>query len=116
MIPGRVLAISGMLLAAVFACGDGRAGTGSQKKSQAEHGVTIEGMSYTPSELSVHSGDWIVFLNKDLFPHTVTADGKSFDSNGIGADASWKFRAAGPGVYSYHCIFHPTMKGTITVS
>jgi plastocyanin len=114
MSPVRWLVISGTLLATIFAHGDGRAAAGSQKKP-VTHGVSIEGMQYSPSELSVHSGDWIVFSNKDLFPHTVTADGKSFDSNGIAANASWKFQAAGPGVYSYHCIFHPTMKGKITV-
>lgn len=114
MIPVRALAISGMLLGAGLLSGGGLATAGSEK-SHATHGVIIEGMRYTPSKLSVVSGDWVVFSNKDLFPHTVTADGKSFDSQGIAADTSWKFKAARPGVYSYHCIFHPMMKGTITV-
>jgi plastocyanin len=103
-----------MLSVAVFAWVDGHAATGPNK-SHPTRGVTIEGMRYIPSALSVHSGDQIAFSNKDLFPHTVTAGDKSFDSNGIAAGASWTFRAQGPGIYSYHCIFHPTMKGTITV-
>jgi plastocyanin len=72
-------------------------------------------MQFSPARLTVGSGDWIVFSNKDLFPHTVTADGGLFDSQAIGANAAWKYRAGHPGVYPYHCAFHPTMKGTVTV-
>ena len=73
-------------------------------------------MQFKPSQLTVHPGDRIVFFNKDLFPHTVTAqDGKSFDSRGIAPSASWSYRATGSGVYSYRCTFHPTMHGQFTV-
>jgi plastocyanin len=85
------------------------------KKEAATHSVAIDGMQFRPVQLTVGTGDWIVFSNKDLFPHTVTADGKSFDSHAIAANAEWRFRAGQPGVYPYHCTFHPTMNGTITV-
>lgn len=76
--------------------------------------VTIEGMQFNPPELTVHRGDHIVWVNKDLFPHTVTAD-KAFDSGSIAANASWTYVAAKSGEYAYGCTFHPTMKGKITV-
>lgn len=81
----------------------------------ATHTVTIEGMKYNPQHLSVRRGDRIVWVNKDLFPHTVTADGKQFDSHGIDADGSWSYVAAKTGEYAYGCTFHPTMKGMLSV-
>lgn len=79
------------------------------------HTVTIEGMQFNPSALTVHQGDRIVWVNKDLFPHTVTATDKAFDSGSIEADASWSYVATRRGAYPYGCTLHPTMKGSITV-
>ena len=79
------------------------------------HTITIENMQYTPPQLSVHRGDRIVWVNKDLFPHTVTAVDKAFDSGTINAGASWTYVAKKAGEYPYSCTFHPTMKGTLKV-
>ena len=80
-----------------------------------QHTVTIEGMQFNPPQLTVHRGERIVWVNKDLFPHTVTANDKAFDSGSIAADASWAFTPAKAGDYAYSCSFHPTMKGIIKV-
>ena len=80
----------------------------------ASHAVRIEGMRFEPQELTVRRGDRIVWVNKDLFPHTVTADG-IFDSGSIAPNASWSYIAATSGEYAYSCTFHPTMKGKFTV-
>ena len=80
----------------------------------AQHTVTIEGMQFNPPQLTVHRGERIVWVNKDLFPHTVTSD-KSFDSGSIAAGASWSYVADKSGDYAYSCTFHPTMKGRIKV-
>ncbi|MEM5342256.1 cupredoxin domain-containing protein [Paraburkholderia azotifigens] len=85
--------------------------------------VTIEQMRFDPSELTVHRGDEIVWVNKDLVAHTASSDTKGlhagfnagFDSQSIAPDASWRYRASTPGRYTYRCIFHPTMHGTLTV-
>jgi plastocyanin len=79
------------------------------------HQVIIEQMQFTPAHLTVRPGDRIVWINHDLFPHTVTAEGKAFDSGSIAASASWALRAAKRGQYAYGCTFHPSMKGAITV-
>lgn len=81
----------------------------------ATHTVTIEGMKFNPERLTVHRGDRIVWVNKDLFPHTVTADGRRFDSHSIAANASWSTVIAKAGDYAYTCSFHPTMKGIVSV-
>jgi plastocyanin len=77
--------------------------------------VTIENVQFSPATLRVHRGDTIVWVNKDLFPHTVTADGKAFDSHDIAPDASWSYRVTKPGDFNYTCIYHPTMKGQLSV-
>ncbi|HET7758209.1 MAG TPA: cupredoxin family copper-binding protein [Steroidobacteraceae bacterium] len=83
--------------------------------AQPQHTVTIDGVQYSPPELTVRRGERIVWVNKDPFPHTVTAAAGQFDSGSIAAGASWTFRAAKRGEYAYGCRFHPTMKGTIHV-
>jgi plastocyanin len=81
----------------------------------AAHTVVIENMQYNPPELRVHRGERIVWVNKDLFPHTVTATSHAFDSRSIAANSSWTYVASKAGEYAYGCTFHPTMKGILKV-
>jgi len=78
------------------------------------HTVTVEGMKFQPENLTVKPGDTVVWVNKDLFPHTATAEGQ-FDSKNIDADKSWEFKPAAKGEFAYVCTYHPTMKGTLRV-
>jgi plastocyanin len=72
-------------------------------------------MQFSPADLTLHSGDRIVWVNKDLFPHTATANDKTFDSGSIDSGGSWRFEVNNKGDYAYSCTFHPTMKGQIHV-
>jgi len=81
----------------------------------ATHTITIENMRFTPEALSVRRGDRVVWINKDLFPHTATAKAKEFDSGSIAAEGSWTYVADKPGEHAYVCTFHPTMAGMISV-
>lgn len=81
----------------------------------AVHTVAIENMQFNPPELRVQRGERIVWVNKDLFPHTVTAASHAFDSGSIAAGASWTYVAGKGGEYAYGCSFHPTMKGLLKV-
>lgn len=81
----------------------------------AVHTVVIENMQFNPAQLRVHRGERIVWVNKDLFPHTATAASHAFDSGSIAASSSWTYVASKPGEYAYGCTFHPTMKGIIEV-
>lgn len=80
----------------------------------ATHTVAIEGMQFTPATLTVHRGDKVTWVNKDLVPHTVTAAGV-FDSHSLAPQASWSWVARKPGRYDYVCTLHPTMKATLVV-
>jgi plastocyanin len=79
------------------------------------HTVTIEGMRFQPERLTVACGDTIVWVNKDLVPHTATSDAGRFDSETIQSEQSWKFMAMEKGEFPYVCSFHPTMKAMLNV-
>ena len=106
----RMLAVLGSSLLAVAMIADRAIAA-----EPATHTVTIENMQFDPAELSVKRGERVVWVNKDLFPHTVTADGKAFDSGDIAAGESWTYIATAPGSYAYTCTYHPSMKGTLSV-
>ncbi|RJF97023.1 copper-binding protein [Noviherbaspirillum cavernae] len=77
--------------------------------------VVIEALRYTPQTLEVNSGDTVIWRNKDPFPHTVTSEGRGFDSGEIADGKSWKFKASQKGSFPYVCTLHPTMKGSLIV-
>lgn len=79
------------------------------------HTVVIEAMRYTPQTLTVRRGERITWINKDPFPHTVTATHGQFDSHLIPAGGSWTYVARKPGEYDYECALHVTMKGRLEV-
>ena len=74
----------------------------------------MDGTRYEPAVITVKKGETVTFVNRDPFPHTVTAAGK-FDSRSIAANAQWTYRASQPGEYAYICTLHPNMKGTLKV-
>lgn len=76
--------------------------------------VTIESMEFRPAVLTVRQGDTVVWMNRDLVPHTATAP-RAFDSGEIGPGRSWKMVAQTKGRYDYICTMHPTMKATLVV-
>ena len=103
------VAVAGLLLAGTAAS------TSDVPSDSAARVIVIENMQFSPQNLVVKSGERITWVNKDLFPHTATADAKSFDSRAIAPNASWIWVAGKSGSYAYGCTFHPTMKATVTV-
>jgi plastocyanin len=109
----RLLAVSAgsLCLCAVWAGVTPAAAT----REPATHTVTIESMKFSPDTLTVKEGDTVVWINKDLVPHTATSEKGGFDSKMIAAGDSWKLVASKAGEFPYSCTFHPTMKGTLIV-
>ena len=80
------------------------------------HTVTIDASSFAPDVLTIKTGDSVVWVNKDFFPHTATSQAGGFDSGSIASGKSWKYTAAKKGEFAYICTFHPTtMKATLRV-
>jgi len=105
------------LAMALMAAGTLTGHAAQHSKHAAGHAYTvvIEGMAFKPQVIVVHPGDRITWINKDLFPHTVTSTAGKFDSHLIDPDGSWTYIARKAGEYDYVCALHVTMKGKIEV-
>ena len=79
------------------------------------HTVTMENMRFQPQSLTVAPGDTVVWVNKDLVPHTATSKAGGFDSQVIPAEKSWKFTVRKKGEFAYICTYHPLMKAVLRV-
>jgi plastocyanin len=79
------------------------------------HTVTIEGMRFTPESLTVKVGDSVVWVNRDMFPHSATSRTGGFDSASIAPEQTWTYTTTTAGDFPYVCSFHPTMKGGLRV-
>lgn len=79
------------------------------------HVVEITGFAFVPDTLHAAVGDTVVWVNRDVVPHTATARDSSWDSGAIGTEASWTFVADSAGETSYICAIHPAMVGVIDV-
>ena len=91
-----------------------RPGTGALAAS-GTHTIVIADMKFVPETLTVKAGDTVVWVNKDFFPHTATAQDKSFDSGDIATNKSWKYVAKKKGSFPYICTLHPMMKAILVV-
>jgi len=74
-------------------------------------------LTYSPSKIVVVIGvnNTVTFTNKDSVTHTVTATDNSFNSGDIKAGQSWTNTFTTAGTFSFYCIYHSWMKGTIVV-
>jgi plastocyanin len=78
--------------------------------------VSIQGMAFQPTNLTVNVGQTVTWVNKDSAPHTVTSsDGGPLDSGTLNSSASYQMTFDKAGTYNYYCKFHPGMRATVTV-
>ena len=77
------------------------------------HLVTIKDMSFQPASLTVHNGDTVVWTNKDIVAHDVTAENKEWHSNPLLNDSS--FKKVVEKSENYYCSIHVIMKGKLKV-
>ena len=78
--------------------------------------VTMAGARFTPATISIHAGGTIRWFNDDAMPHTVTASDQAWDSGYLAPGGSFERRFDHPGSYSYACLYHAWMTGTVVVS
>ena len=78
-----------------------------------QHIVEIQAFSFQPQRTVVSPGDTIVWINRDIVPHTVTANGGTWESQTLEEGQSLKVVVEDSGVYSYFCEFHPHMTGEL---
>jgi plastocyanin len=98
--------------------GDGTDRTSSAASSGggSAKSVTISDYLYEPARITVPEGTTVTFTNRDSTPHTATSkEPGRFDSDSIDTGKSADVVLDETGSFAYYCLFHPFMKGTITV-
>jgi plastocyanin len=77
--------------------------------------ITITNMNFG-EPITVSPGAQITIKNDDSAEHSVTSDtaGK-FDVDVEGKEQGTLTAPTEPGEYAYHCTYHPSMHGTLTV-
>lgn len=120
----RKLVRAGLATAAIFAflpglpaqaggfCQEGKATEGT--------GTTVEMVKncFSPTVLRADTGAEVTWVNKDSEGHTVTGAAGAWGSGHKEAppgETTMRFRFDEPGVYSYTCLLHPGMTGTVVV-
>ena len=81
------------------------------------HIVEIRGMEFHPAVLTVAVGDSIVWINRDIVPHTATAGGATnWDTGQLVQGQMGRYVARRAGVARYVCTLHPTMRGRLIIT
>lgn len=85
---------------------------------KAANTVYIHNFSFNPQTLDVKSGTSVTWVNQDSIPHTVTASQSGGEAPSVVIQPGQSYTATFTAVttYTYHCNFHPTMTGTLSVS
>ncbi len=78
--------------------------------------IELQGMAFVPAVLTVAPGDTVVWINRDIVPHTATSDSAGgWDTGPVTSGNEGMTVVTQRGEFSYHCLFHPTMQGRLIV-
>lgn len=86
----------------------------SEKIRHKSYIVEIKDMKFQPAELVVHTGDTVVWINKDIVAHDVTEEpAKAWASSPLATGQSWSLVVTKSA--NYYCSIHVVMKGKLIV-
>lgn len=108
--PSRRTVIAGAAASAVALCA-----TPLRAAEPTIHEVNIQGFAFDPPLVEVRVGDIIRWINRDLAPHTATADERGWDTAALSQGATGDITVTDGMETSYFCVFHPHMKGAIKI-
>jgi len=103
--------------------GTGSGGTGAGPTAS----IAIRDNLYAPPLITVMAGTTVNWVNNGPSSHSVTSDTTGqFDSGALAAPKAnpyggvtngglFQVKFSTPGTYTYHCMFHSQMHGTISV-
>ena len=79
--------------------------------------VSIQGYAFAPAAITVKVGTAVTWTNQDAVQHSVSTDvkGSGPDSQLFGRAETYSYTFDKAGTYTYHCMPHTYMKGTVTV-
>ena len=75
--------------------------------------VVIDKLAYAPIPAGLRVGDTIIWVNRDMFRHSVTSPGH-FNLD-LAAGEKGRLNLGKAGVFPFTCKYHPGMKGMLKV-
>lgn len=76
--------------------------------------VVINKLAYAPIPPGLRVGDTIIWVNRDIFRHSVTSPGH-FNLD-LAAGRNGRLNLGKAGVFPFTCKYHPGMKGMLKVN
>ncbi len=77
--------------------------------------IDIRNLEFVPKAPVLKPGDVIIWVNKDIVPHTVTAVDGSWGSGRLDQSGEWRM-VVGDGLFeSYFCKYHPSMTARLNI-
>jgi plastocyanin len=97
---------------------DGSAYTGSEAASAVVKIVDAQGVPgrFQPGDVTIKAGQVVQWDQESAGVHTVSGQGFDSGPNGLSQGQNFKFQFQRAGTFNYVCNFHPSMRGTVTVS
>jgi plastocyanin len=80
-----------------------------------EHVIAIAGMRFGAVPAGLKVGDTILWINRDIVPHSATARDRGFDVT-LQPRQSARVTLRRAGSAAFFCRFHPAMQGTLTIA
>lgn len=86
----------------------------------ADHVIEIVDFAFVPTDRIVRPGDTVTWINRDIVPHTATAQDGLWDTGEIAGGARTTLVVGDPAEGgtmggAYYCHFHPSMTARLTV-
>ena len=80
--------------------------------------VSLQNFAFVPAAITVKAGTKVTWTNMDAANHSVVSDmaGMGPESALFARDTSYSYVFSTPGTYTYHCMPHPYMHGSVTVT
>lgn len=77
--------------------------------------IEIQKFKFLSRNQEIKPGDIVVWVNKDIVPHTATAKDGSWDSGEIKPRGEWQMVVKQGVAPPYFCAFHPSMTARLDV-
>lgn len=77
--------------------------------------VMIQNFAFSPATLEIKKGKTVTWTNEDSSDHQVASDTNVFSGSPLSKGQTYSFTFNETGSFPYHCVIHPSMKGTIIV-
>jgi plastocyanin len=81
-----------------------------------QNSVAIQNYAFSPSTLMIQKGANVRWKNDDSVQHSVVSDSSAFSSPLLNKGETYTYQFNNSGSFSYHCVPHTYMKGTIVVT